>query len=276
MNLSGCHFVYAGVSSNQYNLRFVVFDTSDYLQINGDTAPVTVFNSHNNRNYFIADSLVSSPISFQAEVMNENEQQISLREQKDIERWLFNKLNYNRLYIDIADDCNGDTYDIINGKEYRYYFNCRFTNPSKILGAGGIVGYRFTVECDSYLLWQDELTKSFNLGHSSASDTSTIKINIDSDGEEYIYPKVTFNMGAAGGDITVINRTDDELRFTTFKGITPEVEFQMNSEINYISGNNYMKLYDKNFIRLLPGKNQLEITGDVSKIKIEWSNRKYL
>ena len=229
-------------------------------------------NKKNNRNYFIADSLGNSPITFEAEVMLAMEEKLSLQEQRDIENWLFYKSNYRKLYIDAADGVLGETYDIVAGREVPYYLNCRFVNPAKIIGNGGVVGYRFNVECDSYLMWQDPIVKEFNVSGGEA----IIKLNVRSDTENYIYPKVTFTMGNAGGDIRIINHSDDSARLTTFKALSPIIEFRMNSELNYISGDNYIKFYDKNFIRLLPGENSISVTGDVAKIKFEWSNRRYL
>lgn len=276
MDLAGCHFTYADVSSREYNLWFAHCDTSDYAQINGTTKPVTVFNSHGNRQYLIGDNYKDSPCAIDVEFITDDDRTLSPQEMRDIERWLFNRKNYYKLYIDIADDCNGECYQIIDGVESRYHFNCRFTNPSKIYGNGGIVGYKARMECDSYMLWQDALTKSFAIGGTSASSNSVIEIDIGTDVDEYVYPKVTIEMASAGGDISITNNTDDSTRITSFKSLTGSITFMMNSNINYISGGNYLKFYDRNFIRLLPGINRIGIVGAVSNITIEWENRRYL
>lgn len=246
MNFAGCHFIYAGVSSRQYSLRFANFETSEKLQLNGSFSAATVFNSRNERKYIVANKYEDSALAFEVEILNDKERALSVGEQREIARWLFNKNDYNKLYIDMADDIGGETYEIIGGKVKQFYLNCRFINPVKVWGNGGIVGYRCSVECDSYMLWQDAIsvTKSLSTGD------NTFKLNINSDGEDYIYPKVTFKINESGGELRIINRTDDESRITSFKALTPEITFSMNSETNFITGENYLKFHDKNFIRL--------------------------
>lgn len=276
MNLAGCHFTYADTSSRLYNLWFAHCDTSENVAINGETQSVTVFNSRGNKKYLIDDSFDDSAISFDVEILTDDDRTLSAQEIKDIERWLFNRRNYYKLYVDIADDCYGETYQIINGIEKQFYFNCRFMNPTKIFGNGGVAGFKATMECDSHLLWQDSVEKVFPIAHTASGNTSVVSFEVDSDMNEYIYPKVTITMADAGGDISITNNTDDSTRLTSFKSLTGGIEFMINGNLNYISGNNYIKFYDKNFIRLLPGANSISIVGAISSIKFEWENRKYL
>ncbi len=276
MDLSGCRFIYAGTASEVYGLRFVNCETSEYKKINGTTKSINVYNGHNKRNYLISDDYSSSPISIDIEIAADDMEPFTPQTLREIENWLFNRPAYSRLYINIDDDCNGETYEIINTELKQFYFNCRFTNPSKLLGNGGVVGFRATMECDSHILWQDEIAEIFSMSNSSAEDSSIITVSIGSDGYDYIYPKVTLTMGSSGGDISIINNSDDSARITSFKAITAGTTFYMDSELLRISGDNYTKFYDKNFIRLLPGDNSLAITGDIAEVKIEWANRKYL
>ena len=50
---------------------------------------------------------------------------------------------------------------------------------------GGIAGYRATLEVDSGLWWQDPVTYTYQLNHSSASQGSTITVNVDTDIDDY-------------------------------------------------------------------------------------------
>lgn len=276
MDLAGCHFTYADVSSREYNLWFAHCDTSDYTQINGTTKPVTVFNYRGNRQYFIGDSYKDSPCAIDVEFVTDDDRTLSPQEMRDIERWLFNRKNYYKLYIDIADDCNGECYQIVDGKESRFYFNCRFTNPLKIYGNGGVVGFKARMECDSYMLWQDPITKTFAINGTSIMSGKVIDIDVDTEVNDYVYPKVTIQMASAGGNITIINNTDDTSRRTTFRSLTGSITFTINGNINYVSGGNYIKFYDRNFIRLIPGTNKIGIAGAITNITFEWENRRYL
>lgn len=276
MNLAGCHFTYADTSSRLYNLWFAHCDTSENTLINGTTQSITVFNARGNRNYLVGDSFNDSAISFDVEILTDDDRALSTQEIRDIERWLFNRRNYYKLYVDIADDCNAETYQIINGIEKQFYFNCRFLNPQKIFGNGGVAGFKATMECDSHLLWQDAISMVFEIGHSTNEQSSVFSLDVDTDANEYVYPKVTVTMAETGGEICLTNNTDDVTRLTSFKALTGGTEFTIDGNLNYISGNNYMKFFDKNFPRLLPGTNYFGVVGAVASIKFEWENRKYL
>lgn len=271
MDLSGCRFIYAGVPSERYGLQFVNCDTSEYKQINGGTKSTNIYNRRSKRNYFVCDDYSDSPVSFDIEIAACSGEAFTPAELREIERWLFNRKGYYKLYIQEEDGIEGETYDIVDVQKKHYYVNCRFTNPSKLIGSGGVIGFKATLESDSHLLRQDATSVTFTL-----SGNQSFTVMADTDMNEYIYPKVTFTVGSSGGDISVVNNSDDSTRLTGFRGITAGIEFTMNGELNYISGNNYTKFYDRNFIRLLPGENSIAVTGDVQKIKLEWENRKYI
>lgn len=91
-----------------------------------------------------------------------------------------------------------------------------------------------------------------------------------------VYPKVTITTGDIGGDITIVNNTDSDIRLTSFVDLLPSTTFYMNGKTNYISGNYYEKFSDKNFIRLLDGTNNLSVIGDIKSIVFEWQNMRYL
>ena len=276
MNFACCHFTYAGTSSRTYGLVFAHCDTSESVMINGGIESASIFNSRNNRKYLVGDSYVDSPITIEVEIFTEDCVALSTQEIKTIESWLFNRKNFYKLYINPDDDVNGETYEVVNGVMSQYYLNCRFINPEKILGNGGVAGFKATMECDSHLMWQDAISQTFNIGNTAASDSDVISLVVNSDMNEYVYPTVSITMAAAGGDIYITNNTDSATRITSFKSLTGEIVFTINSEINYISGNNYMKFYDKNFPRLLPGTNAIGIVGAISSITFTWENRKYL
>ena len=99
---------------------------------------------------------------------------------------------------------------------------------------------------------------------------------IDTDMEEYVYPKVTIQMGSSGGDVIIANNNDDSTRLTKFIGLGELATVVMKGELNYVSGQYYEKFADRNFIRLLDGENTLTIIGDVESITFEYSARRVL
>lgn len=276
MELSGNYFDYSGVSSRQYGLIFANVETDRTVSLAGDIRPTVMFNKLDNRNYFSAYDHSEATLQFDVEVVTDDDSCIDVFRARDIERWLFHQTDYRRLYVDHACDVFGETLELVDGEEKRLYLNCLFTNPRKIEGNGGVIGYRFTVECDSSMAWQDEMVYEYTL-ENDLSGSSMITVKVDSDLNDYVYPKVTIEMGTSGGDITIVNHADDDARLTSFVGLTPGITFTMNGNgVNYISDDNYLNFSDRNFIRLLDGENNITITGDVSSISFEFQNRRYM
>lgn len=276
LELYGCHFEYAGTTSRRYGLIFANANTQRLTALAGNISANTIYSKRENKNYFIQDDYVDSPVSFEAEIITDNDRGIPLHDRREVEKWLFNRPEYCRLYIDISDDTFKESYEFVGGIPKRLYLNCRFVNPEKMEYNGGIVGYRCTVECDSCMAWQDAVTESFDLGHASASDSSVITVEVDSDLNDFLYPEVTITVGDQGGDIIIANNTDDETRLTGFTDLSPGITLILKGSINYVSGENYEKFSNRHFIRLCDGENRFTVMGNVSSISFTWQNRRYL
>lgn len=271
MELYGSHFEYAGVNSRRYGLVIATVDTSRFTSVMGDAETVSIYNRRNHRRYYIEDDLSDSAVSFDTEITSDRP--LTLQEQREVEKWLFLRKGYFPLFFDVKDDCQGTTYDLVYGEPLRYYLNCRFLEPKKMEYNGGIVGYEVTLECDSPVAWQEPKTRRFSL-----SSTSTdIQLEIDTDMDEYVYPKVSMQLGSSGGDISIVNLSDDPNRATSFEGLDGSMTLKMDGNTNYISDTeSYKKFKEKHFIRLRDGLNRIRVTGDVTSIEFEWQNRRYI
>ena len=273
-DIYGSHFEYGGISSRQYSLIIANVDTSRMTALGGDTEGITIFSRSEKKRYLIDDDYTNSPISFQIEIVTENGRRLEPVERRQIEKWLFNNRTYRKLYLDIADDEFGDTYEYVDGKLLRNYLNCRLINPEKMEYHGGVVGYKVTLEADSNMFWQDATVKTFSVNNGAADASTIITVDVDTDLDEYIYPKVTIRMGGVGGDIIIANNSDDGTRLTKFVGVGAFATLIMKGELNYVSGQYYEKFYQRNFIRLLDGENKLMVLGDIDSIEIEYSARR--
>lgn len=275
-DIYGSHFEYGGISSRQYSLVVANVDTSRMTQLGGTKEGVTIFSKNAKKRYLVDDDYSNSPISFDIEIVTENGRRLELVERRQIEKWLFNHRTYRKLYLDIADDEFGETYEYVDGKRLRNYLNCRLINPEKLEYQGGVVGYKATLEADSSMYWQDATVKTFSVNNGDADVSTIITVNVDTDLDEYIYPKVTIKMGSVGGGITIANNSDDSTRFTRFTDIGAFATLIMKGELNYVSGQYYEKFYQRNFIRLLDGENKLMVLGDIDSIEIEYSARRMM
>lgn len=267
--LYGSHFEYASKSSRDYGLIIANVETSRMKNLYGEIEGITIFNRASTKRYLIADNITDSPISFDVEIVTDNQCPIEYYDRRKIEKWLFNRHDYRKLYLDFKDDCAEETFEIVGTETKRIYLNCRFVNPEKLEYNGGIVGYKATLEADSNMFWQDTTTLTF----SSLSSTDTITVNVDSDYDDYIYPTVVITKNSSAGDITIINTTDDSTRLTKFTSIPANTIITMKGDLNYISGSYYEKFSNRNFVRMLDGENSFSVSG-ASEITIEFNNRR--
>lgn len=274
MILDGCHFIYGSFDSKTYGVYFAHLDTSEYVTLSGETDSSYLFNKKNRKLYVIGDDYTNSPISFDAEIISDDVATISKQNRRVIEKALFNRPSFQKLSVYQSEDCLGESYEVVDGVTKKFYLMCRFINPEKIEdGVGNVVGYKFTVECDSNLMWQEATVKTFTL----TGVQSNITVLTDTDDVGYIYPKVTIQIGTSGGNITIINSTDSSTRMTKFIGLSPSISLVVNGATNYVSGEgNYDKFANQNFIRLLDGSNSLVVSGDIKTIKFEWNNKRFL
>lgn len=280
VNLSGCRFKYGGsmsggsyadaTSSTTYGLMFGHVESEPFEQMSGNVESVNIFNARGHKNYLIANNYNDSAIKFEAEVVTCDGTPISSSTIREIQNWLFYSNNYKRLYV-LDDDAEPGTINGTGANTKRLFLYCRFVAPKKIEGNGGVIGFSFSIEADSHLLYQDSTSYSFD------SLSSPVTVTVDSDMHDYIYPKITCNVGSSGGDIKLtINNNGETISDTQFVDLTGDITLIINSEYNFISGDNYSKLVPGNFPRLLNGNNNITVTGDVSSISVEFMNRRYM
>ena len=275
VDIYGSHFDYAGRSSFEFGLIFANVGSERFVNLSGTISGSTIFNKSVKKRYLIDNDYSDSPISFEVDIITDDQRYLTLQECRRIEKWLFNRHNYRKLYLDTLDDCEGQTTEVIDGKEKKLYMNCRFLNPTRVEGDGGVIGYRATLEADSGYWWQDALSKTFTLDN-TGSAYKTICVKVDTDIDDYVYPKVTITMNSTGGDVTIINNTDDILRQTKFATVPANTTFNLRGDIGYVSGNLYQNFLYRNFPRLIDGKNYIVIGGEVKNITFEFNNRRYL
>ena len=272
MDLYGKRFIYAGTASSTYGLYISSITSSIDTVVVGSASDSTFYGKKNIRKYILGTSWESSPRSFTVEMTRTSP--FTNEELRAAERWLFKHNDYEKLYIDPDDDPDGITTERIDGVDKRLYLNCKLTNPSKLMYAGGVVGFTCTIECDSAFVWQDAITKTLEPANATNGVRWTISTEFDYVG--FIYPRVVLLTGSTGGDITIVNNSDDSSRITKFVSLPANQQIVMNGAVNYISGNNYIRFDGGNFVRFVDGSNVLNITGDVASISVTWSNVRYM
>lgn len=268
------HFEYDGIMSRKYNLVIANVETGRFRKLSGDIHSNTIYNRNSKRLHLIGTDYSDSHLTFDVDIITDHELGIEFNMRREIEKWLFNRNKFCRLYFDIADDPFGEMFESVHGEEKRTYFNCRFINAEKLEYNGGIVGYKATIETDSPFLWQDTTSKTF--APTSDDRDRFIELRTDFDIDGFIYPTVRFSTGYEGGDITIINNTDSTSRQTKFVNLPANATVVMRGDINMISDGFYDNLSERNFVRVMDGLNEISVIGDVTSITFEWENRRRL
>lgn len=275
-DIYGSHFKFAGRSSREYGLIIVNINTDRFIKLGGDTKLNTIFNKKENRKYCVNTDYSDATMSIELEIVTENERVLEKRERREIEKWLFRQNEYCKMYLDIADDFTADTYEYVDGEIKRNYFNCKLINPEKIECSAGVIGFKFTMETDSDLMWQDSIVNEFNTGIPDQESSKIISVLVDTDSTEYTYPKITLCLGEVGGNIIISNDSDDSTRITKFVDLLPNSIITMDGNVNVVGEEYYNHFATKNFIRLLDGENKLMIMGNVKSMTVEFANRRSL
>lgn len=153
------HFEYGGVSSRVYDLIIASINKARDLTVSGKAKIVTMHNRRPNADYYMNTRWDNAALTFDLEIVREFP--LSPAEERAVTKWLFHQPGYQRLYFDYNDDYAAEWFDIVDGEPIRYYLNCILTEPEKIEGFGGVVGYRCKAICDGPCAWSDEVTVSF-------------------------------------------------------------------------------------------------------------------
>ena len=267
MNLSGKHFEYAGKPSTYFGYDFIFahIESEPLLDLAGKTNLQTTYNQKSKKRYINNIKYDESPLSFEHEIISEDP--IDRNDLRKIENWLFCQNDFKPLYVARNEDVDIQR---VNGEFKRSYLNCKFTNASKIEYGDGIHGWKITVECDSHMAWQEPITKVV-----TKFPNGIFKVDVDTDNGDYIYPVVQILTGETGGDISIANQTDDNLRLMAFEALPENTEIKLDGEINYVSPSYIDMFTRRNFIRLLPGENIFTITGDIASLTLTWQNMRY-
>jgi hypothetical protein len=167
-----------------------------------------------------------------------------------IQGWLFGRSEYKKLRI-------------IQPDMEEVYFNCFLKSPQIKRIGNVIVGFSFTVECDSPFAWSN--TKTIRYTKSNTSYT----IYNESDNRFYTYPKLRIRMnGTANGHFILRNLSDNNRKFN-LQGLSPGDTIIVENDLQIITANLTPNILNKlaspaNFFRLVPGVNKLFLDANIN------------
>lgn len=240
--------------SQRYGVKLCAFESASWRYTGGSTSTVKTEKAPRSLKYVIQDVDQTGVLTFDLELVSDRP--LNSYEVNVLHSWLFGKSGYRKLNIQ-APDYSG------------FYFNCYMNSPEDYYIQDGFNGMKFNVVCDAPGAWEEPKIFSFK-----PADGSTIIINNTSASNDYVYPIVEFTL-SSGTEFAITNMTDDENRPFSFSGLTSGEMCAVNGETGEITsslGLNRVGCFNKKFLRLLPGRNELKCAGSVSSLKIMYAN----
>ncbi len=257
----GDTFIFDSVPSEIYDLRILNFDSGESEGVSGAESEIyEKYVCRKSKAYYYGRTQ-NKPLEFDITVGSFGT--ISGQDRNLIEKWLLGRSKY--LPFQIVQD---DLADV--------YFNVIFTNSSIKYIGNFQKAFILHARCDAP--WGFTFDKTLSLPPVGVSFSPPVTYPFvffnDSANTDYLYPKIKFTIASSGGKFTLRNITDSNRTFS-FTSVSPD-NLLPNETItvdNYnqiitttetVSGGNRLPRFNKNWFRLLPGKNNLSI--DASQI----------
>ena len=147
------------------------------------------------------------------------------------------------------------------------YFDCIFNEPKTVRNGNQIYGFNAEVVCNSAFGWETPKTTTYTYS-ASVVDSSVVFNNRSDDSGNYLYPNLVITMNNIAGGLSITNSSDSN-RVFSFAGLSGNEVLTINCGLETLVSSTGLKRlsnFNKNFLRLVPGINNLRIQGNVASI----------
>lgn len=249
------NFIFDEEASDIYGVRCVSFNSSNGANVvsAGCETDLVIEKANRSHKFYITKQEYTSPMTFNFQIVNYDGSTITPEKESTLKKWLCKRGGYKWFQLE------DDRYTEVQYEAIIY-------NP-KIIDVGGVKGMEFTVSTNSPFGYSPTMNKTYSI-----TDTNkTIGFYINTDEDDYIYPTVTITMAQAG-NLTIANSTEVANRNFTLNNVTVGEVITLNNELPHISSSTSHDVYkdfNKNWIRLIDGKNTLTFNLNCT-VKIEY------
>lgn len=244
-------FVFNGYSSDMFNIICVSFNenNSDDYSAGAQTEFITEGN-YDGSKWYSTSNKYNESLSYTIQIIKNPciGEYLTKDETRAILKWLVSPSDYKPFKIDD---------DFFYGENFRV----KFTNPKYKVVGNLVRGLELMLNFDRPFSLSDDIV----IKHLINNTGNIILYNNSDESEKSLYPKcVTINV-IKDGTIILHNQRDDVHVFTEFKDCVSGEVIQLNCEERRIRSTNssipIMERFNKNWVRLLEGKNLITITG---------------
>lgn len=237
------YFTYDDICSAEYGLMIADFDDSSVVETAAFSPSLNTYKPSISNRLFHGGIVYDTNPTHQFSVISQQVIPDVIR--REVLTWLVGRSEFKKLVIHQPD-------------LEEYWYNCVFTNVDIIYVHGNCHGFRLTANFDSP--YQYGRPSSVTVTGSGESQIVTITNKSDII-DNYTYPIVRLS----GSGLNIVNKTDDASRSFSLSGFSSNGEIIVDNEIKYIqnsSGGKCLAGFNKNWLRLRRGVNELEIAVD--------------
>lgn len=260
--------------STVYGMRIVNIETSTDTRLEGAFSSTYFYSKSGHERYLLKNGYSDSPIIYEAEILIDDSKVSAYRaDMSEVERKLFGNRNFKTIGISTTSpiDCPEDAAYLSSMRGV--YADARFLDAQRIENGFGCVGYKVTIELSSNLLFKDVVDHIIKTN--STTTVSRVTLHLDTDSDEYIYPRLLITTGATGGAIS-FNTVAERGRKFKMTSLPPNTTIEINGKTKFITSPYYNNVTSYNFLRLLQGDNIIEISGDMASVKADYTLRKFV
>jgi hypothetical protein len=255
-SILGTRFYFNSEDCETYSVSIVNFENTEWRHTSGGNGEYTKDKTKRSTEYLLLDYDENAVLTFTLELVCERD--YTSEDIHTLKEWLFGIFGYKKLSIQ-TDELSG------------YYFNCILKPNQDYIINGKFVGISFDVECDSPYAWQDIVKHivpttnpyTYNLNNISGTINNTL-------------PTVEFVLKGTNKNLSIKNVSNNNIDFkwtglnTTEKivcdcknGIIQSYLWATSPEPAHYDLNSVSRLscFNKTFLRLVKGNNQLIISG---------------
>ena len=257
MSFFSKNFVFNGIPSETYGVYITNLGENESYTSGGGNIDINTQSVFRRSVPYFYGATQGNVLSFRCAITSPDE--ITAGVSRSISRWLFGHLEYKKLQITQED-------------MQMSYFNCFLNNPETLRIGNIIHGYSFDVVCDAPYAWEFPKTLTKTYTAELASEDFTFQ-NI-SDDNDYLYPELVITFNSFGGNLTVTNTSDSDREFT-LTGLLANEVLTIDNDRGILSTDQpdllRMDKFNKNWFRLVSGRNDLELSGNISSFVMNYN-----
>ena len=250
----GLSFIFDGIASERYGLYiYSINGSGNDSSPSGNKISLLTDKIANGYKHEILGISEDEPLEFKITFGSFNS--LTRHEVRAIHNWL-RKNEYKKLQI-VQPDMSG------------LHYNC-IMHDSVIKHIGNVpYAFEYTVTCDSQFAWEEERTYKY-----PTIQDGMIRHYNDSDIPTYIRPLVKLKSSSSSNTVTIENMSNNGW-VTRINNLGANEIVTIDNEDEYIGTDrrpNILQEFNHGWLELVPGMNELRITGNVVDFEITYAN----